>query len=348
MYRDYASRGVKFYFIYKSLAHPELVGDYVQPFTHDERLAHARQAAAQLGATIPWLVDAIDNRLKHAMGDRPNSEFVIDPRGIIVRKRAWSDPSALRADLEELVGSVESITRPEDLNLTVKDPLTVSAPKKVVERVSRAGLFPLVCSPDAKGLQTPFYAKLRAEADVTVIDEGQGRLYLGFHLDPFHQAHWNNLRQPLRFQLDVPAGIKLSQTTGEATPPENVEVDSDPREFLLEVESWPEDQAIHVTVTYAACTEDACHQVQQQYVLHRRRDRDGGRAGPAGFRGLEPEAMIKILMGGDSNGDGRLVKEELNSVNRPRFHDHDLNSDGVLDQNEVRKMAEKQSEKMEP
>lgn len=29
--RDYGPKGVKFYFIFKSLAHPELVGGYVQP-----------------------------------------------------------------------------------------------------------------------------------------------------------------------------------------------------------------------------------------------------------------------------------------------------------------------------
>ena len=53
----------------------------MQPFTLEERLAHARQAEKQLGASIPWLVDAMDNRLKHALGDRPNSEFIIDPEG---------------------------------------------------------------------------------------------------------------------------------------------------------------------------------------------------------------------------------------------------------------------------
>ena len=107
MYRDYGPKGVKFFFIYKTLAHPELAGDYVQPFTLDERLAHARQAEKQLGATIPWLVDAMDNRLKHALGDRPNSEFIIDPKGKVVRKRAWSHPAQVRKDLEELVGKVD-------------------------------------------------------------------------------------------------------------------------------------------------------------------------------------------------------------------------------------------------
>ena len=89
--RDYAPKGVRFFFIYKSLAHPELVGNYVQPFTLDERLMQSRQASLQFGTRIPWIVDAMDNRLKHALGDRPNSQFVVDPNGTIVSKRAWSN-----------------------------------------------------------------------------------------------------------------------------------------------------------------------------------------------------------------------------------------------------------------
>ena len=47
--RDYAPKGVKFFYVFKSLAHPELMGNYVQPFTLDERLKQARQAAHQFG-----------------------------------------------------------------------------------------------------------------------------------------------------------------------------------------------------------------------------------------------------------------------------------------------------------
>src|SRR6185436_15836864 len=105
------------FFIYKTLAHPELAGNYVQPFTLAERLAHAKQAEKQLGATIPWLVDDIDNRLKHALGNRPNSEFIVDPQGIIVRKRAWSHPAEVRKDLEQLVGTVDRVTPEKDVHL---------------------------------------------------------------------------------------------------------------------------------------------------------------------------------------------------------------------------------------
>lgn len=338
MYRDYAPKGVRFFFIYKSLAHPELQGNYVQPFTDDERRAHARQAIAQLGASIPWLVDPIDNRLKHALGNRANSEFVIDPDGKIVRKRAWSDPAALRKDLEELVGRVERITQVDEVKLNVKLPLAASAATGAVDRLPRAGMFPLVCRPQAPN-ETMFYAKLRAEADLDLIDEGHGRLYLGFYLDPFHTAHWNNLTEPLKFTIEAPETVELSQRTGEA-PLGSAESDADPREFLLNVANWPEDAALHLTVTYAACVEQSCHRIRQTYVLRRQHDKDAGNALVAGFRGLSRDQMVELLMAKDKNGDGKLARDELNSLLRQRFKDYDLNADGILDDKEIQQLAE--------
>jgi hypothetical protein len=338
-YRDYGSKGVKFFFVYKSLAHPELIGHYVQPFTMDERLAHARQAVQQLGATIPWIVDSMDNRLKHALGDRANSEFIVDPTGKIVRKRAWSDPVAVRKDLEELVGPVDTVTKPEDLGFKVEPAQPESLAKVDIARVSRMGMFPLIVKPTIGQNGKPFYAKLRCEAELSVIDDGNGKLYLGFHLDPFYHVHWNNLTKPLRFELEVPDEIKLSQKNGEA-PQVSDESDIHPREFLIEVEKWPEDKAIRLTVIYYACTERDCHEAQQPYVIHRKRDIDGGAAPGAAFRGITTEAMFKLLMNGDKNGDGKLTKSELNSVQRPRFADFDLNSDGILDKDEIQRLAD--------
>jgi hypothetical protein len=206
VYRDYGPKKVKFYFIYKSLAHPELAGNYVQPFELKERLAHARQAEKQLGASIPWLVDAMDNRLKRALGDRPNSEFILDPKGKIVRKRAWSHPGLVRKDLEELVGKVDKITREEDIKLKLELPIKSAAPRGVVPRVTRSRMQAIGMEPQITPKGQPFYAKLRAEADNDLFSEGEGKLYLGFHLDPIHHAHWNNLTQPLQFKLEVPRG----------------------------------------------------------------------------------------------------------------------------------------------
>ncbi len=273
---------MKFYFIYKSLAHPELVNDYVQPFTLEERQAHARQAQKQLGATIPWIVDAMDNRLKHALGDRPNSEFIIDPKGKVVRKRAWSHPAQVRKDLEELVGPVDKITKEEDVKLNIQLPLKTPAERGAVPRLQRPKMQPLEMEPVIDPKAPPFYAKLRVEADDDAVKTGKGKLYLGFHLDPFHNAHWNNLTPPLRYKMELPEGAKLAKSSGDAAKVAATS-DADPREFLLDVEAWPVDKPIKLTVTYSACVGEACHAIRQEYVLHRRRDKDGGGAAARGL-----------------------------------------------------------------
>ena len=133
------------------------MGNYIQPFTLEERLGHARQAGKQLGSTIPWLVDAMDNRLKHALGDRPNSEFIIDPQGRIVRKRAWSHPGQVRKDLEELVGKVDRITREEDVKLNIQLPLKEAAPRGVVARIKRPRMQAIEMEPVVKPKAAPCF-----------------------------------------------------------------------------------------------------------------------------------------------------------------------------------------------
>ena len=93
IYRDYAPKGVDFYYIYKTLAHPELDG-YVEPFTLEERLMHVKEAQRTLGSEITWISDTMSNDLKHALGDSPNSEFVVDPAGKIVRIVLGADPTS--------------------------------------------------------------------------------------------------------------------------------------------------------------------------------------------------------------------------------------------------------------
>ena len=338
MHRDYGPKGVKFFFIYKTLAHPELTGGYVQPFTLSERLAHARQADRQLGATIPWLVDPMDNSLKHALGDRANSEFVIDPTGKVVRKRAWSDPAQLRRDLEKLVGPVARPTREADIKLNLQPPLPAPADRGVVPRLQRPRMQPIVMEPriDPKG--KPFFAKLRPEGDADLVRLGRGKLYLGFHLDPFHAAHWNNLTPPLKFKLDLPEGVQVTQTTGQA---ERVPfaADADPREFLVDVEAWPDDQPIWLTVTYAACIEDGCHAVKQEYVLYRRPDRDSGVARGSGAGFWDPVEFARLMLARDRDGDRLLNRDEVAGLVRPHFQQFDINRDDRLDAAELREVA---------
>jgi hypothetical protein len=316
-----------------------LAGGYVQPFELSERLAHARQAQKQLGASIPWLVDAMDNRLKHALGDRPNSEFILDPKGKVVRKRAWSHPGLVRKDLEALVGPVEKVTREEDLGLKLGLPVAPAAPRGVVARVPRSRMQPIVIQPQldaAKG--QPFYAKLRAEADADLMAEGAGKLYLGFHLDPFLHAHWNNLTEPLRFELEVPEGGKVEKKAYDG-PKGKAASDADPREFLVDVQAWPEGKPLRLTVTYFACVgKEACHAVRQSYVLHRRRDKDGGGARGEGAGFWSAEEMAKMMLA-RAKVPGKATEAEVMGLLRPHFKHFDANKDGFLDAGELKLVA---------
>ena len=183
MHRDYAARGVKFYYIYKYLAHAGDKG-YVQPFTLDERLRHIKEAKRTLGTEIPWICDTMSNDLKHALGDAPTSEFVIDPNGKIVRRRAWGNTAQVRKDLEELVGPVKNPTKLADLNLKTAPPAKVAA-AGIVKRIKRPGrMKPLRISPEIKHGDQPFYVKLRPQADRRLLRTGTGKLYLDFRHGP--------------------------------------------------------------------------------------------------------------------------------------------------------------------
>ncbi len=231
IYRDYSPLGVQFYYIYKHLQHPELDG-YIQSFTLEERLMHIQEARRTLGSEIPWISDSMSNDLKHALGNSPNSEFVIDPEGKVASRRAWSQPELLRQDLERLVGPVENPTQVSDLNLKVEPPPKVAA-SGVVPRVEVPGIMRAVrIKPQSSEL--PFYAKLRAEVDRNFFDSGEGTLYLGFHVDPIYRVHWNNLVNPLKFEIKAPEGITVSPSQGEG-PQVAVPSDIDPREFLLDL-----------------------------------------------------------------------------------------------------------------
>lgn len=322
------------------MAHPELAGDYVQPFTLDERLRHARQAEKQLGASIPWLVDAMDNRLKRALGGRPNSEFVIDPQGVIVRKRAWSHPGQVRKDLEELVGPVERVTPEDEVRLKIEPPLKTKAARGVAPRILREDFFAIRIRPQVDPDGPEFYAKLRAEADMGLLEKGAGRLYLGFHLDPLHDAHWNNLTKPLQFEIEAPETVKIDRRKAEA-PKVEATSDADPREFVLQVEQWPDDTPLRLTVTYFACVgEEACHAVRQQYVVMRQRDEDGGRVRSKAAGNWDPEEFTKQMLQRDKNGDGLLNRTEVQGLVLPHFERLDADGDGQLNAEELKTVSD--------
>lgn len=278
VYADYAPKGVRFFYIYKALAHPEWDG-YVTPYSLQERFMHMREAKRTLGSSIPWIVDSMENDIKHALGNRPNPEFIVDSEGKVVLKRAWSNPDELRKDLEKLVGQVEKPTTVEELGMKRADPPKI-APTGVVPRLETPGrMRPLQVTPVSSQGDHPYYAKLRAEAERGLLgEEGKGQLYLRFHMDPLYKVHWNNLTAPIRVKLEDAEGITLSESRLEG-PKVEQESDMDPREFL--VEAVRQDGAsgpIRLTASYFACSDEEgwCKRMVQSYDVLLERDRDGG------------------------------------------------------------------------
>ena len=245
-----------------------------------------KEARRTLGSGFTWICDAIDNPIKHALGNAANSEFVVDGKGRLVRKRAWSDAAALRADLEELVGKVENPTDPADLELTQKAPPKAAA-SGVVERIELPGdMRPLVIEPlIEKGPDaTPFYAKLRAAADSALLSKGKGQIHIRFMLDPLYHVHWNNLVEPIHVRFvessAAKSGLDGRVKPGEWTGPKVKEPsDIDPREFLATVELGNSREPLKLVVKYFACNDEEgwCRPVTQTYMVQFKSDRDGGR-----------------------------------------------------------------------
>jgi hypothetical protein len=273
---DYQPKGVEFFYIYKPLAHPEY-DNYVSPFTIQERLMHVMEANRRLGSSITWLSDTMDNDYHEAMGQTPNSELVVDPAGIVVARRAWSNPDLLRKDLQRLVGPVDNPTEIADLDMPEQPPIGTVA-KGIVERVERPeGMMPMLTEPVLETSRTPFYAKLRAEGTRDLYRTGKGTMYLGLHLDPLYRVHWNNEAPPMQYEITAGAGVSISPAKGTGAHPEE-KADADPREFLLEVDATGPGQNVDLLVRYYAC-DDAltfCIPVKQEYRMTLSRDTSHG------------------------------------------------------------------------
>lgn len=363
MYRDYSKKDVQFYYVYKALAHPERDG-HVQPVTIKERLTHVKLAKKQLETDIPWIADSMANDLKHALGDRPNSEFVIDPEGKIIHARSWSDPAQLRNDLAALVGKVEPATTVADLKRKNPGAEKRPAEKGIVERVPKpegAEALKVVAkqNPDDE-TPAPFYAKLRAEAVRDLTRNGSGTIHLGFHLDPIYQVHWNNLAKPLEFEFEAPESGSLTPLKAVAKKVENAESDVDPREFLIEARDLDRNEPLRLTVRYFACNDEEgwCIPVTQTYSIHLEIDRDAGRVAERGGRrgggrgaggrrvgsgGVAPGGpgrMLDLLEDADKNEDGKISRDEFEGPER--FFDRlDQDQNDELSKEEIDKATER-------
>ncbi len=266
----------------------------------------------------------------------------------------WSDSS----------GAIDNPTTVADLDLPRPDYYSPTVATGVVERVQLPGRMSAVkIALTASKNELPAYAKLRVEAEPGVLSAGSGILYLGFHLDPIYQVHWNNLAPQPELAIRAPDGVILTPATAKF-PEVEVEADADPRELLVEVSaSEVPDEPLELTATYYACADDNtwCIPVTQSYDIWLQADPDGGRTfgrgaggrigrggpaaggGPGGGRGggRGPEAMLERMRSWDADGDGLIVRDEVPEMMRERLFDRaDTNEDGVIDADELDAMVQ--------
>ncbi len=371
MYRDYREKGVEFFYVYKSVEHPE-INNFISAFNIEERLLHVAEAKRRLKTEIPWICDTMENDMKKTLGAAPNGEYVLDPEGKIIRKRFWSNPETLRADLVELVGKVDKITQVEDLDTTFV----------VEEREIASGVVPRLTLP--RGLralaikpvpddENPFFVKLRVETTRQLAAGGKGQMYLGLYLDPLYKVHWNNRAGKATIELEAPEGYKLSKTKL-TSPDVKEDADIDPRQFLIDIEVVRSDDElkaeadaeadaeanaeadadaeaegqnlerpevalpeapIKATVTYTVCddAETFCIEIKQQYEIPIRATRNLG-SRPGTFM----PAMFADMKKMDKNGDGNLTKDELPPGEVSLYVGHiDYNGNGIIEADEIEK-----------
>jgi hypothetical protein len=348
---DYRSAGkdIAFVYLYKALAHPEN-GGWIQPFTLKERLAQVKAAEKQLGNKVPFICDPMDNSVSIALGGSPNSAYVLEPGGKIAYVSGWADGAQVRTALGTLVGPTDSVSTPEEIGVPrFERPYRNTG--TVVPRVDVSGttMQALVTKP-AKS-EEPHYVKLRVEVEPGVMQGGSGKMYVGFHLDPVHGVHWNNLVDPVSWSMTTSDEVDITPTAG-AGPRVQAQTDSDPREFLLEVDSWPQGKPIEFTVRYFACSEKEgwCKPVEQTYMVSLERDRYAGMAQNrwrrgGGERGAQRGGGGEMLGRMDQNGDGKIAKSEAMGPMESRFEVFDLDGDGFIDGAELDKLQERMQQR---
>ena len=355
---DYRSAGknVSFVYLYKSLAHPEN-GRWIQPFTLEERLGQVTAAQKQLENKVPFICDGMDNSVSTALGGSPNSAFVLDSNGKMLFVSGWAEGKSVRDALVKHVGPTEHTSTPEEIGVP-RFTRPYRSTGQTVPRVEVPGtMHGLVTEPGKS--KEPYYVKLRAEVEPSVTQGQPGKMYIGFHLDPVHGVHWNNLVDPVSWSMTAPEGVEITPSSG-AGPRVEAQTDSDPREFLVDVVAWEKGKPIEFTVRYFACSEKEgwCKPVEQTYVVLPERDRFAGMASNRWNRGGERGRERGGARGGggaggaeemlarmDRNGDGKIAQSEVMGPMADRFEMFDLDGDGYIADSELEKLRERMQQR---
>ncbi|MFI3330692.1 MAG: hypothetical protein R3Y38_02690 [Rikenellaceae bacterium] len=271
---DYKRKGVQFYFVYKTLRHPELEG-YVEAQKISERLIMVEHAKKKLGGEIEWIVDEMDNNIATALRAGSRSGYLISPKGEIIN--AWGSPQeqAMRSALTRVVGAPSKVTRVEELNLPAFE--RVARTKNIDSDISimrTDGLTILKTTP--QNPDDTYYVKMRAEADESLMSTGKGRMALGFFPDPVYDAHWNNLTPAMKYVLELPEGVTASPHEATAKPGKG-DSDSEPRQFWVDIKGAKPGDVMKITYHYYACAPGMCEAFSHTYTIELTQEQKGAR-----------------------------------------------------------------------
>lgn len=276
---DYATMGVKFYYFYKSLRHPEL-GGYVEAQNLDERLLHIKEARVKLGTRVPWIADSMNDSVRIGLRSGANSVYLISPEGEIVYAAGDFDADAFRNALTKAVGEPKQRTSIHDLDLPrLERNRQVNETSEV--RVERPlGMTILKIEPVTP--EDMYYVKLRAEGDRELLRSGAGKLFVGFYPDPIHGTKWNNLTPPMKYVLSAPDGSTVTPAEAVASRGQG-ESDTEPRQFMIDVSDLEPGATMKLTLHYYGCTDEFCKPLTHEYLI--RLAAEDRAASTFGFRG---------------------------------------------------------------
>ncbi len=344
--RSYDSADIRFFYIYHYLSHPENNG-YLQPFHIFERARQAQLAGQLLRNRIPWLLDTMDNQAAKALehAEDNHSIFIYSADGRQRFSGTITDTAAFRKALGNLSDAPDPTTDPATPLPPKIKPINLK-PAEVVNRIqfhpATDAFLPLKISP--KKSRSPYYVKLRAEANHALLKSGNGKVYLGFHVDPLYNMEWNNKKDPLKYTVFTSKGV-LAPSTKRAPRVQDRPTDSEPREFILDARQLDLSKPLSIKIEYYVSSPDRRKRkkVSQSYLVHLKPDPYAGHA----FRRqipydepFPPTKNVSItdihpdLLTYDSNGDGRLSRNEISGTLYMKFPDIDTNGDGYLSDEE--------------
>ena len=275
--------------------------------------------------------------------------FIYNKNGLEEYAGTLKDPVAFRTVLDRLAGPVSTPTALSTIPKSDLDPLHLpisNLTPRIRINPNKTQYRALQITP--VNSRQPFYVKMRIEASKQLLATGNGKLYLGFHIDPLYNTKWNNLGEPLHYAMEVPAGTAISPSINQAAKVKQKINDAEPREFMLEARKWKSSQPVKLTVNYSVYIPSSKRNstVTQKYLIYLNPDPFGGRV--IGRNITEQEALQTesrpssqaqnpyrdLINQLDRNEDGMLSRNEAPRELLRKWRAIDQNRDGKIDRNE--------------